>query len=551
MAPKRARDTEHASKQAKDAPAETDPAAQEASVKAYMFHAVKLLHKALKKSRTFETQKLARKLKQTKEPKEGEPAPDAAVVADLEAQLATLKNLPIDPIPPYILSTRLPKLPFLRAVAFLPTIISSLPTFPAPSKAELDPTTTDGKARNRTLANKAVKEAYDEVSRAVAKRMGEDVEERKEKEKPVQAKAVAAKPVVVAVPEVKVDGAEVAEGEPKPEKRLSKRAERAAKGAAKALLPKPSIKMDPSRLAALAAASDSEGEESEDEGPLSGSEFGGDDDEVARELARLGGSGSEGEWSGSEEGAQSDADDSGDEGFASDSSFPTTKTVAKPEKARKMKQASSSKPITSSSFLPTLAGGYISYSDSDGEDAKWVKDAEKGDKKERKNRRGQRARQAIWEKKYGSGANHVVKTTGGVAAAPKGKAAKKSKKKEEVVEAAPFDPRNAPGGSTNVNAQPLGVRKVVRPTITYQSKAPIVPVAVAKIAEFTAAKPSAPSPARGPGGRPARGGPPPPPKPAPSRVEEGMHPSWEAKRRAQEALANLAAAPKGKKITFD
>lgn len=30
------------------------------------FHAVKLLHKALKKSRTFETQKLARKLKQTK-----------------------------------------------------------------------------------------------------------------------------------------------------------------------------------------------------------------------------------------------------------------------------------------------------------------------------------------------------------------------------------------------------------------------------------------------------------------------------------------------------
>jgi hypothetical protein len=305
-----------------------------------------------------------------------------------------LKNLPIDPIPPYILSTRLPKLPFLRAVAFLPTIISSLPTFPAPSKAELDPTTTDGKARNRTLANKAVKEAWDEVSRAVAKRMGEEVEERKEKEKPVQAKAVAAEPVVAAVSEVKVDGAEVAEGEPKPEKRLSKRAERAAKGAAKALLPKPSIKMDPSRLAALAAASDSEGEESEDEGPLSGSEFGDDDDEVARELARLGGSGSEGEWSGSEVGAQSDADDSGDEGFASDSSFPTTKAAAKPEKARKMKQASSSKPITSSSFLPTLAGGYISYSDSDGEDAKWVKDAEKGDKKERKNRRGQRARQA-------------------------------------------------------------------------------------------------------------------------------------------------------------
>lgn len=265
----------------------------------------------------------------------------------------------------------------------------------------MDPKSVEGKARNRTLANKNVKEAWDEVSRAVAKRMGEEVEGRKEKQKevPVKASAGAVKAAPAAsTSAAAVEGGAVDEGAPKPEKRLSKRAERAAKGAAKALLPKPSIKMDPSRMAALAAASDSEGEESEDEGPLSGSELGDDDDEVARELARLGGggSGSEGAWSGSEEGgAQSDADDSGDEGLASDSTFPAVKAPpAAKGKDRKMKQASSSKPITSSAFLPTLAGGYISYSDSDGEDAKWVKDAEKGEKKERKNRRGQRARQA-------------------------------------------------------------------------------------------------------------------------------------------------------------
>lgn len=357
-----------------------------------------------------------------REPKEGEAAAEASVVADLEAQLAllkvrsalptgpeapadprtTLQSLPLDPLPPYLLNTRLSKLPFLRSREPPLDLTPALPAFTAPSKAELDPTSIEGKARNRVLAHKAVKEAWEEVSRAVAKRCGEEVEARPE---PVKAQVQQKK---VAVPSIEVEpvvGAEAGPSDPPlPEKRLSKRAERAAKGAAKALLPKPSIKMDPTRMAALAAASDSE-EESEDEGPVSGSEFGDDgdeDDEVARELARLGGdgaSGSEGGWSGSEaeEGVQSDADDSDAE---SDSSFPldkpsTAAAKSKPEKQRKVKpSASTARPITSSSFLPTLAGGYISYSDSDGEDAQWVKDAEKGEKKERKNRRGQRARQA-------------------------------------------------------------------------------------------------------------------------------------------------------------
>lgn len=77
-----------------------------------------------------------------------------------------------------------------------------------------------------------------------------------------------------------------------------------------------------------------------------------------------------------------------------------------------------------------------------------------------------------------------------------------------------------------------------------------MPVVAAKVAEFTASAPApAPAPARA--ARGARTPLPPPQKIVPSRVEEGMHPSWEAKRRAQEALANLASAPKGKKITFD
>ncbi|KAG7738222.1 hypothetical protein KL932_003829 [Ogataea haglerorum] len=58
--------------------------------------------------------------------------------------------------------------------------------------------------------------------------------------------------------------------------------------------------------------------------------------------------------------------------------------------------------------LPALAGGYYSG----GEDEEELEQAEKDMKKlakERKNRRGQRARQKIWEKKYGKNANHIKK----------------------------------------------------------------------------------------------------------------------------------------------
>ncbi|CAK5270301.1 unnamed protein product [Mycena citricolor] len=60
-------------------------------------------------------------------------------------------------------------------------------------------------------------------------------------------------------------------------------------------------------------------------------------------------------------------------------------------------------PSTTSQFLPSLSVGFIrGDSDSDVDDGAEVAP-------ERKNRRGQRARRAIWEKKYGRGANHKKK----------------------------------------------------------------------------------------------------------------------------------------------
>ncbi|GAA5937203.1 BUD22 family protein [Sporobolomyces koalae] len=494
-----------------------DPVQQEASLKAYMFHANKLLHKACKTSKNLEVQKLTRKIKTTREPKDGKEF-DQTVLNDLEAQLAALKAISIDSIPPHMLSSRIPKLPTLRNVDFVPALVA---TIPKSEWIEYAGQSTEGKARNRVLASKQLVEAWEEVVRAIKKRMGEEVEPAAKKDKD-KGKAKQ----VETLPSPALTGQDAV---PPTEKRLSKRAERAKRAEeTKKNLPKRSMEMSAERraaLEALGAEADSEEveDESEDEGPIAGSEDEElDDDEIERELALLNGDvGSEGEWSGSE--------DEEDDGFASDTSLPPaaerpTKrskvSASPPPTAKKAKTAREApKPVTSSAFLPSLAAGYVSYSNSDGEDAKWVKAAERENKKgERKNRRGQRARQAIWEKKYGQAAAHVVKATGGKPlpidklkankkairsgeSAPKSRReAQKKAKDEPAAEEKPFDPLHARGGSTNPNAQPVAPRK-----IGY----------------------GAPAPA----------------------VTEKVHPSWEAKRKAAEALKTTQ--PQGKKITFD
>lgn len=302
--------------------------------------------------------------------------------------------LDLNAISNHLLLTRLPKITLLHPI--LPSVFASLPS-PVTLPVLADAKSPGAKARNRVLANKVVKEAWDEVARAVGKRMGEIQEEVAVVEPVVKAssKQLAA-PVVTSEPVVAVEG-----------KRLSKRAERAAKGAAKALLPRKVITMDPARKAAILAAESSFqnqlGSGSEDEEAFSGSDDD-DEEELRREMARLGGdsgSNSDGEGFSSDEYGAGGEDASSDDDDDSLRSMPTARlsksaAVVAPagKKASAPSAKKSSRPITSSSFLPSLAGGYISYSDSDGEDAKWVKESEKSDKVERKNRRGQRARQA-------------------------------------------------------------------------------------------------------------------------------------------------------------
>ncbi|KAM3064822.1 hypothetical protein ACMFMG_010468 [Clarireedia jacksonii] len=78
---------------------------------------------------------------------------------------------------------------------------------------------------------------------------------------------------------------------------------------------------------------------------------------------------------------------------------PPTKTkLSKPSKA-----APAAKPTTGSTFLPTLMGGYWSGSESPASD---LSDSPVG-RPIRKNRMGQQARRALAEKKFGTGANHI------------------------------------------------------------------------------------------------------------------------------------------------
>lgn len=80
---------------------------------------------------------------------------------------------------------------------------------------------------------------------------------------------------------------------------------------------------------------------------------------------------------------------------ASDDSLPAAKT--KKSKAKR-------EPSTSTTtFLPTLMGGFWSGSESEAEDD------DAAAPPQRKNRMGQQARRQLWEKKYGSGAKHLQK----------------------------------------------------------------------------------------------------------------------------------------------
>lgn len=170
-----------------------------------------------------------------------------------------------------------------------------------------------------------------------------------------------------------------------------------------------------------------------------------------------------------------------------------------PEKRAKVDKTESSKKYN----LPDMAMGYYSggsdeESDYDADNDKVVKEVTK----QRKNRRGQRARQKIWEQKFGKEAKHVK------AELQRVHNEREQKRLEYEERCRKREEKARPSGS---NVAPLGERKP----------------RVEGIGESTGEKSG-------------------------ESVKEppaADHPSWEAKRLANEKLKNVKFA--GKKITFD
>ncbi|PWY65220.1 BUD22-domain-containing protein [Aspergillus heteromorphus CBS 117.55] len=164
---------------------------------------------------------------------------------------------------------------------------------------------------------------------------------------------------------------------------------------------------------------------------------------------------------------------------------PTSPPAKKPKAAKK----ASSTPLTGTTFLPSLTmGGYWSGSESEAEDI----DAAEPPK--RKNRMGQQARRALWEKKYGAGANHV-----------KNEQMNAKRGRDNGWDAR----RGAMGGDRHQRGWGGRPRPQHRDDV----------------------------PKRGAPGKP--------------QDDKPLHPSWEAAKKAKEAKAKATAAFAGKKVVFD
>ncbi|GAD95171.1 predicted protein [Paecilomyces variotii No. 5] len=171
-------------------------------------------------------------------------------------------------------------------------------------------------------------------------------------------------------------------------------------------------------------------------------------------------------------------------------------------KASKKASAATKGTVKDTTFLPSLMmGGYWSGSESGDEPAA-------DEPPRRKNRMGQQARRALWEKKYGSGANHVRKEQ---------EKKKNSRDSGWDVRKGAMDPdadgrnrfgkgRSGPGAGRPVH------RTGDRGASSYHNSRP----------SFQEKK---------------------------AQDDKPLHPSWEAKKRAKEQAAQ--ASFQGTKITFD
>ncbi|WVQ83586.1 hypothetical protein IAT38_005727 [Cryptococcus sp. DSM 104549] len=435
--------------------------------------ALKSLHPAFKQAKTFETRRLIKKIKFLRS-KSG----SKEEMEDLEAQLKIIHDLQLHPLAQSHLLLKLRKHHQLKH-STLPTSITSPLTPETPAASTSAAPALAMKAENRLCSAKSVAER---VKSVVAWVVGEEGAKLVAPVKATGAKAVQSKARRAASDDEDDDEDADADSED------AEVDERFARQVV---------------VNASDAESDSDDERAREEDRAA--------DAVGWESGSIGGS-----EDGSDDESEGESDDSDAIPVPSAKrSKPTPAPAAKAQpKTLKEKPGKASKAdLASSIFLPSLSAGFTRGNDSDSDpDLDFDPNGVAGSKvPERKNRRGQRARQAIWEKKYGKNAKHVVKQREEDEKAPK-KVAGKMMSRDAGWGAKAGD---APAPRAGAGA---GGASGGRGGYAGRPAAPHQPVA-------------APAPASG-------------------DKAKALHPSWEAARLRKEKMSAVQAA-KPNKIVFD
>ncbi|WWC87654.1 uncharacterized protein L201_002544 [Kwoniella dendrophila CBS 6074] len=459
--------------------------------------ALKSLHPTFKQAKSFEIRRLIKKIKFLRN------KPDSkAEVSDLEAQLALLHDIQLHSVAQTHLLLKLRKHTLFKSTSF-PSSISEL-LIPKTSTASATSSTSStpaliAKVENRLCSAKNVAEA---VKGGLSWILGEE-------------------------------GSKLSHPSKKEPKKNSKGKDEIPSGT------KPSI--HPSRMEMLV--------ESGSENELGYSNEENDDDSDNGALDQQDFAADEAGWESGSVGDDSDDSDDGisiaadDDDISDEDAIPipptkrakstpsvTTTQPNKKEKAITTKPSKLDKVpkdgnITSSMFLPSLAAGFTLGDEGDSDPDEDIDPNGIIGKKtvERKNRRGQRARQAIWEKKFGKGAKHVVK----------------AKEDEEAFQAAKakreFDKRGKPehmkGRDSGWGAKNSGSTTQTPSAST--STASTYNSSLRPSTTITTALSQRPSDAA-------------------KEDKKNLHPSWEAARLRKQKMGTIPTdAPKANKIVFD
>lgn len=344
-------------------------------------HSLQLINRAAKKAKTFEVQKLVRKIKDDKGKK---PATAGSSPEELASVLDALKELDVDTFVTAVWLSRLSKdKTGLAENEHVKQYCDELRRKEGAGKqATEDPSSPAGKAKNRIMAHKVFQEELKSVLKGLKEKAG--LEDRASGSSARKDKPVTATPASSKDKKGREDESDALAA-------LAKLS--AKKGKAR--------QMDEDDSDATSDTSDEEtsDEDEEDDDDATVSHISADEDEMR--AAEIGFDGMTGGSDSDEDDEPSSASEAGDDddnvSVASSSSFSVKKEKASKEKAKNEK-ALKEKPLpplktTTSAFLPSLAAGYT-IGDEDGSVYGSDEDGAGSAQVVRKNRRGQRARQA-------------------------------------------------------------------------------------------------------------------------------------------------------------